>query len=801
VVLRPYQLATVERCRSLVNSGRRRIVFVAPCGAGKGTVLAHILASTVRKGNRGLALTHRRELVEDLAERVGQETGEPPGVILAGVEEHPERPIQVASVQTLARRDKPPADIVLVDECFPAGSLVDGRPIESLREGDPVLSFDEATGRMVRSRVLRVFCSAPRALLRLVIDGTEIRCTPNHPFFTARGWREARALEVDDAVLCSRMHLVWSSRPTDDDIAAVAMVFMEEIRTRLLLGGAQKTRSRTEQLGSHGENEPSLCLGQNEGPQSDEARGRPPESERQASRDRPPPSSAGRQRTSSSASSVDAVAIAGGWLVRRVRREHGAASEVDVPNLLQDRHRAPSLKDSGRGGWRLSLRHRDEGQGREEGHLLAWARVDRTEVLEPGSDGTFGGMCPGRKVYNLEVAGTHAYFVNGFLVHNCHHASASSWREILDHYPSSAILGSTASPCRLSGAPLGDIFEELVELVKPAELVDAGHLVPVRGFAYDAPDLRGVRRTAGDFDGAELADLMGSSRLRGNVVEQYQERARGTRALVFAVNVAHSRQLALQFAAAGVTAQHLDGETPRPLRKRIFEAFRAGTTRVLCNVGLFSEGIDLPAIETVILARPTLSLALAIQMVGRGRRPVPCTCGRIPHWRHEDCACGLPVTKRFARLHDHAGVLFQHGLPDEPRVWSLAGDFRVGVGEKGKGEASAALRTCRKCFAVYLADGASCPLCGFVNPVKRRLVRNARGVAVSLADIERSAKPPPATPEQARGYFFYLLGVERQRAYKRGWAEIRWMSRYKHWPHGAKAWRAEFVSRPRKVAP
>lgn len=499
MVLRPYQLATVERCRSLVNSGRRRIVFVAPCGAGKGTVLAHLLAATVRKGNRGLALTHRRELVEDLAERVGREVGEPPGVILAGVEEHPERPIQVASVQTLARRDKPPADLVLVDEA--------------------------------------------------------------------------------------------------------------------------------------------------------------------------------------------------------------------------------------------------------------------------------------------------------------HRASASSWREILDHYPSSAILGSTASPCRLSGAPLSDVFEELVEVVKPAELVEEGHLVPVRGFAYDAPDLRGVRRTAGDFDGAELAQLMGGSRLRGHIVEQYQERARGTRALVFAVNIEHSRQLALQFAAAGVTAQHVDGETPRPLRKRIFEAFREGTTRVLCNVGLFSEGIDLPAIETVILARPTLSLALAIQMVGRGRRPVPCACGRIPHWRHRACACGRPVAKHFARLHDHAGVLFQHGLPDEPRVWSLSGDFRVGSGDKGKGEASAALRTCRRCFAVYLADHVACPLCGFTNPVKKRLVRNAHGVAVSLAEIERSARPPPATPEQARGYFFYLLGVERQRAYKRGWAEIRWMSRYKHWPSGAKAWRAEFIARPREVAP
>ncbi len=490
MILRPYQCATVERCRSLVNSGKRRIVFVAPCGAGKGTMLAHILASTVRKGNRGLVLTHRRELVEDLAERVGRELGFAPGVILSGVSEDPANPVQVASVQTLQRRTKPVAQTVLVDEC--------------------------------------------------------------------------------------------------------------------------------------------------------------------------------------------------------------------------------------------------------------------------------------------------------------HHATAEGWRGILECYPESVVLGSTASPCRLSGAPLGDLFEELVEVVKPQQLVEEGHLVPTTGFAYDAPDLRGVRRSAGDYDSSELAALMGSQRIRGSVVGQYLERSPGTRAIVFAVNVDHSRTLAEQFVRAGVPAEHLDGETHRVIRRAIFERYRTGQTRVLCNVGLFTEGVDLPAIETVILARPTLSLALAIQMIGRGRRPLVCQCGRIPHWRSAACECGRPVLKRFARIHDHAGVLFQHGLPDEPRVWSLKSDFRVGVGEKGKSEASAALRTCRKCFAIYLADQDVCPMCGYRNPAKKRVIRNAQGVAVSLDDLERKAKPIVASESQERKYFFYLLHLERQNSYRPKYAEVRFMGRYKHWPTLAKTWRAEF---------
>jgi superfamily II DNA or RNA helicase len=330
--------------------------------------------------------------------------------------------------------------------------------------------------------------------------------------------------------------------------------------------------------------------------------------------------------------------------------------------------------------------------------------------------------------------------------------------------------------------------------------VERGLLVPVKGFAYDAPDLRNLHRTGGDYNERELANLIDVPRTRGNVVEQYLLRARGTRALVFAVNVDHSRKLCEEFRLRGIAAEHVDGDTARADRAAIFDRFRTGQTMVLTNCQLFTEGVDLPAIETVILARPTASLALALQMIGRGRRPLPCSCGAIPHWRNATCACGAPVRKRYVRLHDHAGATFDHGMPDEPRVWSLTDGFQMDTQAKSI-KPKSALRTCRKCFAIYMADEPACPQCGERNIRLARIVRTSKGVAVSLDDVERAAKAQSADPPDAsvqKKFFFFLLTVEYGKRYRRGYAEMRFHGRFKCWPP-ATLWRAEFKAKGSKA--
>ena len=384
------------------------------------------------------------------------------------------------------------------------------------------------------------------------------------------------------------------------------------------------------------------------------------------------------------------------------------------------------------------------------------------------------------------------------IIDEAHHSTASSYLQVLDHYPNAVVVGLTATPCRLGGQPLGDVFEDLIEPIRSSELVERGLLVPVRGFAYDAPDLRHVKKKAGDFSNDELAALVDTPKVRGNIVEQYLLRARGTRAIVFAVNVDHSQKLAADFCAHGVRALHVDGETPRDVRKAAFEAFRSGAAQVLTNCSLFTEGVDLPAIETVILGRPTMSTSLGLQMIGRGRRPLPCPCGEIPHWRNATCTCGLPVPKRFVRLHDHAGICFSIGMPDDPREWSLTETFDTGAPKLTSAKPGSAIRTCKACFCVYLADELACPNCGASNRAPKKLVRNAKGIAVALEDVERAQaaeEPTKASAEVQKKFFLFLVGLEKSRGYRRGYAEMRFHGKFKCWPP-AKLWRAQFGKAP-----
>lgn len=369
------------------------------------------------------------------------------------------------------------------------------------------------------------------------------------------------------------------------------------------------------------------------------------------------------------------------------------------------------------------------------------------------------------------------------IVDEAHHATASTWKQILDAYPNAPIIGLSATPVRMDGRPLGELFESLVIAATPAELVEDGYLVPVTGFAYDAPDLHEVKKTAGDYNEQALGLVMSEKKLVGNIAEQYLKHARGPdgrllKAIIFAVHVEHSRTLVERFRELGVAAEHVDGSMARRERDAVFQRYRAGATTVVSNVMIATEGFDLPDIACVILARPTLSVGLAIQMIGRGRRPVPCACGAIPHWRDATCKCGRPVVKRALRLHDHAGVVVQHGLPDDPREWSLDAD--ASEGRRGKGGAAAvSVRTCKQCFAIYAPTLPACPQCGFVNPKRTTEIKEVEGEAVPLEKI----RPRIVTSEEnMKSHYLRLLKKAQAKGHKAGEAAYQFKWLYHRWP-------------------
>lgn len=273
-----------------------------------------------------------------------------------------------------------------------------------------------------------------------------------------------------------------------------------------------------------------------------------------------------------------------------------------------------------------------------------------------------------------------------------HLSTAETWHRVLECYPNARILGVTATPWRLGGKPLAGAYDACVVVATPRELREAGHLCDFVGFSYLTPDLSGIKSKAGDYNEAQSAAAMGQSLIVDSTVEEYGKHAAGMSAVLFAVTVQHSRDLVTRFKAAGISAEHLDGETALEQRRAILRRVAEGRTLVLSNVGVVIEGLDVPRLKVCILNRPTKSLARAIQMMGRVRRP----------WNGQ-----------VARIHDHAFVIKQHGLPDAERDFTLI----------GKPENPPSLTTCDVCRALY--SGRSCPSCSHENapppPTERKL--------------------------------------------------------------------------------
>lgn len=237
------------------------------------------------------------------------------------------------------------------------------------------------------------------------------------------------------------------------------------------------------------------------------------------------------------------------------------------------------------------------------------------------------------------------------IIDEAHHTPAKSYQSVVSLFPDTPLLGVTATPCRLDRRGLADCFDKIILGPTVKQLIEAGHLAPCRLFADPAPMTENVAIHAGDFLGRAIATNNKVKYLSGRLVEAYQHHSPGKRCIVFAVTVAHSRAIAKRYCDAGIPAASLDATTPSVERRAILDDFRAGKLKVLCNKELFTEGFDLPELDVVQVARPTQSLSLWLQMIGRVMRP---------------CA-----GKSHALIFDHTSNWRRFGPPDFDHKWSL----------------------------------------------------------------------------------------------------------------------------------
>jgi superfamily II DNA or RNA helicase len=341
-----------------------------------------------------------------------------------------------------------------------------------------------------------------------------------------------------------------------------------------------------------------------------------------------------------------------------------------------------------------------------------------------------------------------------------HHLVAGNmWGKVIAAWPQAYLIGKTATPERLSGEGLGvghgGYFTEMVLGPDAGWLTEQGFLVPARIFAPPGIDLSAVKR----FDtkkGREDSDgILRQGQAMGDAVSHYRrtiEDVHNGTAIAFCCSVAHAEAVAQAFREQGISAAMLDGNTDRGVRKRLISDLGTGQLKVLTSCDIISEGTDIPSVTGAMLLRPTDSLGLHLQQVGRVLRPCP--------------------GKTHAIINDHVGNTLRHGRPTDPREWSLEGR------PKGKRSASDALpiRVCPACFVTQPAAQLTCDCCGHaIDPPKPRELNVVDGELRELTGEElRRQERREVVQARTRQE---LEAIARDRGYKPGWVHKILMSR------------------------
>lgn len=271
------------------------------------------------------------------------------------------------------------------------------------------------------------------------------------------------------------------------------------------------------------------------------------------------------------------------------------------------------------------------------------------------------------------------------IIDEFHHAKSKSYMNLIQAWPKAKILGVTATPARLDGSPLGDICQRLFVGPSMKELIKSGHLSDYKYYAPGNVDLDGVHIKAGEYVQSEILARVDKRTITGNAVDHYRKRADHKPAIASCVNIIHSEHVAEEFRTAGYKAIAIhSGLTDIDIHKAI-NGLRTGIVEVLCQCELLGEGIDIPGATVLIGLRPTNSLVVFLQHIGRVLRKA----------KGKDRAIVL----------DHVGNWERHDLPDDEREWSLTGKIK-------KKDDPLKHKRCPDCIQIVPKSTRVCPFCG-----------------------------------------------------------------------------------------
>lgn len=278
-------------------------------------------------------------------------------------------------------------------------------------------------------------------------------------------------------------------------------------------------------------------------------------------------------------------------------------------------------------------------------------------------------------------------------VDEAHHALAKSYRRILDSFPNAYVLYFTATPVRTGHDQLDQVADDIIVGKSIKWLTEHHFLAPFHYYGLGDIDRSKLRKQNGDYSTESMDEAL-SHQIYGHIVQQYQRLANGKQAVVYCHSIESAKKVTEQFKSIGVQAAEIDGNTEAQTRDRLVQQFRDQHLMILVNVNLFTEGVDLPNVDCVIMARPTSSLSLYLQFSMR---------------------CLNSRKGKTAIIIDHVDNFLNFGLPNNDRDWKQAIVTKDKRKSKANDETGPAIAQCNYCFGTfYRTDihNGCCPLCG-----------------------------------------------------------------------------------------
>lgn len=458
-------------------------------------------------------------------------------------------------------------------------------------------------------------------------------------------------------------------------------------------------------------------------------------------------------------------------------RPHQQRAIDGLKQSIVDGHRRPMLQAPTGAGKTVIAAHIVAG-ARAKGKRLAFCvpsigLIDQTfeRFVENGIDPAEMGVIQGNHPWKrpgapIQIATAQSLArrdrpdVDLIVIDEAHvmHKVYQTW---MDEQPERLFIGLSATPWAKG---LGKRFDDLIKPTSTQELIDLGMLSKFRVFAPSHPDLSGVRTVAGDYHEGDLAEAMSKAHLVADVVTQWLARGENRPTLCFAVNRAHAQLLAMQFTEAGVPTAYVDAETPREERDQIGKRLASGDVKVVCNIGCLTTGIDWD-VRCLILARPTKSEMLFVQIIGRALRTAD--------------------GKDHAIILDHSDTHLRLGMVTDIDFDDLDdGKPKSAADRKAKEKRLPMPRECNSCAALVPALMRECPCCGTVMPPRHGVdvedgdltEIGGNGTTASVRDMLRKLGK--------QRLFSELLGIAEERGRKPGWVSYTYREVFGVWPNG-----------------